>query len=192
VPPEIGLRRHTVRLVEHEPGWATLFAIEAELIQRCLGDLAVGIEHVGSTAVPGLVAKPILDIAIAAATSDQVPLVVERLRNAGYLDRGSSGSGGGHLLVKEAAADVRTVHAHVVDVGDAQWADYLKFRDELRTTTTTRQAYAELKKTLADAFRDSRRAYTAGKEAFIQRVLEQTQGPRRGDDARNDAQADAD
>ena len=168
---EIGLRRHTVRLVEHEPGWATLFAIEAELIRRCTGDLAVGVEHVGSTAVPGLVAKPILDIAIAAASSDTVPLVVERLRNAGYLDRGSAGANGGHLLVKEAAPHIRTVHAHVVDASDPQWAEYLHFRDELRANAATRQAYDELKKTLADEFREDRAAYTAGKDAFIRRVL---------------------
>ena len=169
--PPIGLRRHTVRLVEHEPGWAALFASEATAIRRLLGDIIVDVQHVGSTAVPGLVAKPILDIAIAASAPDLVVLVADRLRDAGYLDRGSAGRNGGHLLVKEAAPDVRTVHLHVVDVTDPQWDDYIRFRDMLRDDDAIRHAYHDLKRELAETCGNDRQAYTSGKAAFVRSIL---------------------
>src|SRR5688500_20314947 len=86
--PEIGLKRHTVRLVNHHPGWACLYELEAAEIRRLADELVVAVEHVGSTAVAGLPAKPILDIAIAVAGSAVIPALVERLGAAGYLDRG--------------------------------------------------------------------------------------------------------
>src|SRR5687767_14604822 len=113
--PEIGLKRHTVRLVNHHPGWACLYELEAAEIRRLADELVVAVEHVGSTAVAGLPAKPILDIAIAVAGSAVIPALVERLGAAGYLDRGHAGRNGGHLLVKEFAAEVRSVHAHIVE-----------------------------------------------------------------------------
>ena len=167
----IGLRRHTVRLVEHEPGWAALFASEASVIRRRVGDIIVDVQHVGSTAVAELLAKPILDIAIAVSAPDAVPLVADRLRDAGYLDRGSAGRNGGHLLVKEAAPDVRTVHVHVVDLTDPQWGDYIRFRDTLREDDAIRRAYHELKRELAETCGNDRQVYTAGKAAFIRSIL---------------------
>jgi GrpB-like predicted nucleotidyltransferase (UPF0157 family) len=168
----IGLRRHTVRLAEHELAWAELFAREAEAMRGGLADLAVEIEHVGSTAVPGLAAKPILDIAIGVTRTDDIPIVVERLAGAGYIDRGHAGRNGGHLLIRESAPDIRTVHAHIVEVADRQWSQYLWFRNTLRADSATRRAYAELKHRLARAFANDRGAYTAGKETFIRSVLE--------------------
>jgi GrpB-like predicted nucleotidyltransferase (UPF0157 family) len=169
--PLIGLRRHTVRLVAHEPEWHMLFAAEADAIRSHVGDIAVDIQHVGSTAVPGLLAKPILDIAVAVSTPDAVRLAADRLRDAGYLDRGSAGRDGGHLLVKEVAPDVRAVHVHVVEITDPQWGDYLRFRDTLRADEVLRGAYAELKTGLLEAHAGDRRAYTAGKHAFIRDIL---------------------
>ena len=170
-PPLIGLRRHTVRLVAHEPEWHVLFAAEAEAIRSHAGDIAVDVQHVGSTAVPGLVAKPILDIALAVSTPDAVRRAADRLRDAGYLDRGSAGRDGGHLLVKDVAPDVRSVHVHIVEITDPQWRDYLRFRDALRADATLRGAYAELKTELLKAHAGDRRAYTAGKHAFIRHIL---------------------
>ena len=72
----IGLKRHLVRVVDHDPGWAALSACECEVLRRALGDLVGDIQHVGSKAVPGLPAKPILDIAVAARTPDLVPAIV--------------------------------------------------------------------------------------------------------------------
>ena len=167
----LGLTRNTVRLAEHEPVWFTLFAAEEDRIRECLVDVAVNVQHVGSTAVLGLAAKPILDIAVAVATRSDVSLAANRLREAGYLDRGSAGQEGGHLVVRELSPDVRAVHIHIVEAADSQWSDYLRFRERLRSDGQVRQRYAQLKAQLAATHRTDRRAYTTGKNAFIRQIL---------------------
>ena len=170
-PSPLGLPRGTVRLVEHEPVWFTLFAAEEAVIRKCLGEVALDVQHVGSTAVLGLAAKPILDVAIAVATPGDVRLAAERLRGAGYLDRGSAGREGGHLLVREVSSDIRAAHIHIVEATDPQWSDYLRFRERLRSDGQVRSRYAQLKAQLAAAHSTDRRSYTAGKNAFIRQIL---------------------
>ncbi len=125
----------------------------------------------GSTAVPGLPAKPILDIAVAVQSRDTIPIVAIRLAEAGYVDRGDLGSDGGHLLVKESEAEVRIVHLHIVEQADSQWRDYIAFRDALRRDSKLRQWYSSLKRRLAERFPDDRKSYTDAKNRFIQEVL---------------------
>ena len=93
----LGLRRNAVTIVEHRPEWLSTFQIEASALWRCLGDLVVDVQHIGSTAIAGVPAKPILDIAIALRTRDMIPTIVERLRQRGYIDRGDAGAQGGYV-----------------------------------------------------------------------------------------------
>ena len=167
----VGLRRHTVRVVEHDATWACFFERESEAVRHTGGDLVLDVQHVGGTAVPGLPAKPIVDIAVAVRTRDAIPALVRRLTLAGYIDRGDGGRDGGWLLVKESEPDVRTVHLHIVERSDAQWQNYIRFRDVLRRNATLRRRCAELKRQLAIAFSNDRKAYTNAKNAFIQEVL---------------------
>jgi GrpB-like predicted nucleotidyltransferase (UPF0157 family) len=167
----IGLKRHTVRVVEHDPNWSALFDAERDALQRALGELAADIQHVGSTAVPDLPAKPILDIAVAVRTLDVIPDMVERLTGIGYIYRGDGGDDGGHLFVREPEPDIRTVHVHVVETGNYQWKDYLAFRDMLREDADVRKRYADVKLDLAKRFPDDRKSYTAAKDEFIREVL---------------------
>jgi GrpB-like predicted nucleotidyltransferase (UPF0157 family) len=169
----IGLRRHTVRVVPHHAEWSALGARECETVRRTGGDLVLDAQHVGSTSVPGLPAKPILDLAVAVRSASSIPALIPRLVAAGYLDRGDKGEAGGHLLVREPEPDVRTVHTHVVARDDAQWRDYLRFRDALRSDTRLRSAYAELKADLAARFPRSRRSYTSRKDVFVRRFLDE-------------------
>ena len=167
----IGLQRHTVRIVEHDPAWSELYAAEARGLRAAAGGLLLDVQHVGSTAVAGLPAKPILDIAVAVQTRATIPGLVQRLTASGYLDRGDGGDNGGYLLVKDSAPEVRTAHLHIVAVADPQWHDYLAFRDRLRVDCGLRNAYAALKRALALRFADDRKSYTAGKEEFIRKAL---------------------
>jgi GrpB-like predicted nucleotidyltransferase (UPF0157 family) len=167
----IGLRRHTVRLVDHDPNWSALFASERETLQRTFGDLVVDIQHVGSTAVPDLPAKPILDIAMAIRTLDPIPSIVERLTEIGYIYRGDGGDDGGHLFVRESEPDVRAVHVHVVEKAGYQWKDYLAFRNTLCENPDVRKRYATVKLDLAKRFPDDRKSYTASKDEFIRSIL---------------------
>jgi GrpB-like predicted nucleotidyltransferase (UPF0157 family) len=172
----LGLRRGRVRLAAHEPRWAALFETEAAAIRACLGHMLIDVQHVGSTAVPALAAKPILDVAVAVAGEDAVVPAAARLATAGYVDRGSAGRNGGHLLVKETAPEVRTMHIHVVPAGDPQWDEYVRFRDVLRADAEVRQEYAQLKTRLAELHALNREAYTAAKAQFIHGVLSATGG----------------
>ena len=167
----LGLRRHTVQIVEHRPEWQSAFETEASELLACIGDIVVDIQHIGSTAIADVPAKPILDVAIAVAAREAIPAVVERLCQRGYIDRGDAGADVGYLLVKESEPDIRTVHLHIVEVTDNQWADYLKFRETLRRDPNIRRRYAEVKQTLAERCRGDRKAYTTGKSAFIREVL---------------------
>jgi GrpB-like predicted nucleotidyltransferase (UPF0157 family) len=166
-----GLKRHTVQIVDYDPDWAVLFEAEAHAIRRAAGGVSLKIEHVGSTAVPGLPAKPIVDIAIAIQSRDVIPALARILTAMGYLDRGDKGADGGYILVKDSAPEVRIVFLHVVEETDTQWHNYIAFRDVLRANETIRKQYAELKMQLAARFPNDRKSYTDGKDDFIGKIL---------------------
>ncbi len=167
-PRSIGLRRGGVVLRDYDPRWAHEYALEAaELLERLGGDVLI--EHVGSTAVRGLCAKPLIDIAVAfrdrAALSDGR----ERLIRAGYDYRDDFGARGG-VIVAKGPEDNRTHLLHLVERGDPQWDRYLRFRDALRGDLALRDQYAALKRKLAARYWSDRQAYLEGKRPFIERV----------------------
>ncbi|CCK80781.1 conserved uncharacterized protein, UPF0157 [Desulfobacula toluolica Tol2] len=167
----IGLIRNTVRVVDHNSGWADLAAQACRRVLEVGADLIADVQHVGSTAVPGLPAKPILDIAAAVAALDVMPELIERLTALGYIYRGDGQNAGGHLFVWESEPDVRTIHLHVVTLADVQWSHYLCFRDLLRQDAGVRKRYAALKQELRHRFSDDRKLYTESKHDFVRGVL---------------------
>lgn len=168
--PALGLRRRTTVVREYDPRWAEEFRREEVLLRRTLGTLVSGIEHIGSTAVPGLAAKPVLDIAVALADRSMFAEARRRLGSCGYEYRGDLGSEGGHVFARGPESG-RTHYLHVHDAGSDEWRNYLAFRDELRRDRARRDEYAALKKDLARRFPSDRRSYLAGKAAFIQETL---------------------
>jgi GrpB-like predicted nucleotidyltransferase (UPF0157 family) len=178
----IGLNRHIVQVVEHHPNWAALAADACQEVQRVCGNLLTDLQHVGSTSVPDLPAKPILDIAAAVVTLDAIPALVQRLTGIGYLYRGDGGEEGGHLFVRESSPEVRTLHLHVVEHHGTQWRNYLCFRDLLRQHPEIREQYAGLKQELGNRFQDDRKSYTASKHDFIRGILETQAAQRRASD----------
>ncbi len=167
----IGLERGTVRVVPPDDEWPVAFARERHCLCTRIGHLVLDIQHVGSTAVPGLAAKPIIDIAAAVASRADLPRCRPLLIALGYLDRGDRGRKGGYVFAKESAPDVRTHHLHIVTIDDPQWANYLRFRDRLRADVALRTEYACLKRRLQGRFGCDRQGYTEAKDAFIRRVL---------------------
>jgi GrpB-like predicted nucleotidyltransferase (UPF0157 family) len=140
-------------------------------VREAAGPLALDVQHVGSTAVPHLPAKPVLDLAAAVSALEVMPELIRRLTDLGYIYRGDGKDEGGHLFVWESEPDVRTIHLHVVTDGDPQWANYLRFRDRLRADPALRRRYAELKRRLHRRFPGDRKYYTDGKHHFIRAVL---------------------
>jgi GrpB-like predicted nucleotidyltransferase (UPF0157 family) len=170
----IGLKRGTVQVVPYREDWPGLFEQERHLLHERIGRHVLDIQHVGSTAVPGLDAKPILDIAVGVASISVISRCRPPLHDLCYIDRGDCGTEGGYLFVRESAPDVRTHHLHIVTVDDPQWSNYLEFGNVLRADDAVRSRYSQLKKTLQVRFAEDRRAYTKAKDDFIRGVLSGT------------------
>jgi GrpB-like predicted nucleotidyltransferase (UPF0157 family) len=167
----IGLRRNTVQVVDYDPDWPVLFAGERKGLRRALSGLAADVQHVGSTAVPGLPSKPILDIAVAVTTLEIIQDIPKRLTEIGYIYRGDIRGDGDHLFVKESERGIRTVHVHVVETSSTQWKNYLLFREILRNDPDVRKRYADFKLELAKQFPNDRESYTSAKDEFIRQVI---------------------
>ncbi len=176
----LGLDYGTVVLVESDERWPAAFERLARDLMACLGDAAVAIEHVGSTAVPGLISKPILDVAVGLQPATAAQVVNEVLERNGFEYRGDHGDQGGRLFALNVRPQRRVAHLHVVDYGDARWRRYLTFRDRLRDDADARERYAAAKRELALRFPDSRPSYTAGKASIVGAIVaEPPSGARR-------------
>jgi GrpB-like predicted nucleotidyltransferase (UPF0157 family) len=168
---ELGLKRGRVALRPYDPAWASAAAYEIEAVRAALEGAVLDVQHVGSTAVPGLLSKPIIDIAAAMRSPIDEDDVVRRLSRAGYVFRGDTGPEGGLLFVRTDENEVRTVHVHVVRADSTEWGHYLKFRDLLRQDRRTRETYEQVKREAAARFPDDRASYTAAKRGFIRHAL---------------------
>jgi GrpB-like predicted nucleotidyltransferase (UPF0157 family) len=154
-----------VELVDHDPSWAELFERERAVLAPIFDAQAVGIEHIGSTSVPDLCAKPIVDVLVGLrelALTDEQIRAMERL---GYEYLGEHGLPGRLFFRKEP----RTHHVHVVEYGGEHWERQLTFRDTLRSDAEERRRYDEFKRRLA-AEGHPRETYTELKTPFIREV----------------------
>ena len=172
----LGLAEGMVRVIPHQPMWKTLYEAEAARLQVEFAQrgLEVRLEHTGSTAVPGLAAKPIVDI-LGGHTSD-VPRarIITALVDADYVHRGEQGIAGRDFFRRGMP---RQYHLHLTTVSSAFWRDHRAFRDFLKAHPDTARMYAELKYQLAERFPFDRPAYIDGKSAFVHEIL--TQAARR-------------
>jgi 8-oxo-dGTP diphosphatase len=163
----LGLAYGTVNVVEHRPEWTEAGARLVRSVADALGPLADAVEHVGSTAVPGLPAKPILDIGVRLAPQADIAAVVDALTTAGFVYRGDKGEFGRHLFVAETRSEFRVAHLHVIPHGDPQFDRYLVVREALRSDPEARDRYAAVKRDLAVRNATDSWAYTLGKDAFF-------------------------
>ena len=160
-----------VVLAAYDPSWPEIFAGEAEAIRQVLGDVLIGIEHVGSTSVPGLTSKPVIDIVVTVTSLAAGTAAIRALEALGYDCRGENGIPGRLFFRKGAIEFKRTHHLHLIEAGHEQWESMLAFRDYLRSHPGDARRYEELKRALAVKFRDNRSAYTNGKAEFVRAVL---------------------
>ena len=167
----LGCERHLVRLVPYEPAWAELYREEEARLRAALGDHVVQIEHVGSTSVPGLHAKPILDIVVAVRDMGDVTMFEEVVGRLGYEHRPEHDMPGRLYLVKSTADDKATHHLNITELGTECWFSHVAFRDYLRTWRAIMEEYRSLKDELARHHQQDRRGYLAGKGPFITRIL---------------------
>lgn len=169
----LGVRRRAVELLPADPRWAEAYERALPLLREALAGIAVAIEHIGSTAIPGLAAKPILDIAVGLPPGRDPADVDAPLVGLGFVYRGSDESRTTYGW--ESEPRVRAANLHVVEHNSPTWRAYVGFRDALRANPQARDAYAALKQDLAARFPTDRASYIAGKDAFVARVLSATE-----------------
>lgn len=171
--PVIRLRRgldEPIRIVPYDPSWPEGFAAEAAALEAAIGGFATGgIHHVGSTAVPGLDAKPIIDVLAGIESLEASRACFEPLARLGYLYAPYRAEEM-HWFCKPHPSR-RTHHLHLVPSGSKRFQDELSFRDRLRDNPELASEYAALKHDLAARFADDRDAYTDAKADFIRRAL---------------------
>ncbi|WP_346688221.1 GrpB family protein [uncultured Cloacibacillus sp.] len=176
----LGLKRGCVALAPHEEAWEAEAARTAELLQKLLGASAAGAEHVGSTAVRGIEAKPIIDIAVAARSLDEIKSKAALLGRYGFIFRGEDVPEQLLFIIEDEARGVVTHHIHIVEAGGATWRDYIGLCDYLNAFPREAARYGALKSELARRFPADRKSYTAGKAALIAELLSEAREWRRG------------
>jgi GrpB-like predicted nucleotidyltransferase (UPF0157 family) len=160
-----------VYVVPYDPAWPRRFEEERELLARALAPWIAGtIEHIGSTAVPGLPAKPVIDIMVGVGDLPSSLDARAALAPLGYV-YSPYRADVMHWFCKPSPAH-RTHHLHLVPSRSPLWVERIAFRDYLRTSAEARAEYAALKTTLAERHRFDREAYTDAKGPFIQRIVE--------------------
>lgn len=159
-----------VILVPHNPEWRERFRELALPVRDVMGDVARRIDHVGSTSIAGLVAKPIIDIQISVDDFEPFDRILNPLESLNYRWRSENGEQTRHYF-REAEGAENEVHIHVRRSGS--WSEQLNllFRDYLRTHPDDRDQYGQIKQKMAEKYQHDRRAYTAGKDPTIWAIL---------------------
>lgn len=159
-----------VIIVPYDSAWPQKFESEKKLLKKILGKWAMGgIHHVGSTSIPGISAKPVIDIMVGVADLEKAKACIQLLEKISYC----------YFPYKPAemiwfckpSPYKRTHHLHLVQVGSTRWSECLAFRDYLRKNKSVRTDYEKLKKNLAKKYQNNREAYTEAKTNFITGVL---------------------
>jgi GrpB-like predicted nucleotidyltransferase (UPF0157 family) len=161
----------TLRLVPYDTEWPARFAAEAARLHAAVGDRVMAIEHVGSTAVPGLAGKPVLDVGIAVATQRDADSCIAPMTALGYEYRGAHGDDPRRRYYVRAADGARAVQIHLYILPAAAWDEKLAFRDALRADHALAADYAAEKERVAASVAWDKAAYAEAKGPFVQRVL---------------------
>jgi GrpB-like predicted nucleotidyltransferase (UPF0157 family) len=165
-----GRERRRIVITEYDPEWPMRFEAERERILSALDRTAIRVEHIGSTAVPGLAAKPIVDVLVTVPDPDDEDAFSPPLLETGYELRVREP---GHRMFRTPARDV---HVHVWSNDDPEVSRHLRFRDRLRASAEDRAAYAALKRELARRDWDDMNHYADAKSALIAEILKRAGG----------------
>ncbi len=156
-----------VNVVPHNPNWAAQYKIEADRIWAALNSEIINIHHIGSTAIPGISAKPVLDLLIEVISLERIDQLDEVMIALGYKPKGEFGVPRRRFFTKNDARRIRTHHLHMFELGDSELARHLNFRDYMIAHRAEAKRYSQLKEKLAAQFPDDMDAYIAGKDVFI-------------------------
>jgi GrpB-like predicted nucleotidyltransferase (UPF0157 family) len=164
-----GRMSRTIIVTDYDPGWPGMFEALRARVAGALGDLALSIEHVGSTAVPGLAAKPIIDMDVVVRGPHDIPAAIERLASIGYVHRGDLGIAGREAFAQPAGTPEH--HLYVCPLNGRELPRHLALRDYLRTHADSAETYAAIKRAAAIRFPYGIDAYIDAKSEFIECIL---------------------
>ena len=159
----------TIVVVEYDPSWPAAFERVRAAVWPAVSDVAVSVEHVGSTAVPGLAAKPIIDVSVVVGAASDVPAAIQRLATLGYVHRGNLGVEGREAF--ESPDGLPAHHLYLCPRDSPALANHLAVRDHLRTHPDAAKEYGALKRRLAERFPHDSEGYVDGKTDFLLRIL---------------------
>jgi len=166
----MGLKKGTVIVEEYNSNWKNQFEEEKKNLEEIFGDIAITIEHIGSTSIEEISAKPIIDIAIGVNKLDDFEKVSNKIiNNKSYSVREENSEG--EILVRKGIADYITHLIHVMEYQSDRYQNTIVFRDYLRKNKEDKIKYEKLKKELAIRYKDNREMYTISKNDFIQEIL---------------------
>ncbi len=170
--PVIGLKRGSVSVSAYSAQWPELYEQEKNCIAAAIGPHILDIRHVGSTSIPGMPAKPVIDIAVSVEHFESAYVCTAPVQKLGYVYKGEHGIDRRHYFVKQTGG-LRTVHVHMNEINSKAWYDLILFRDYLLASPGAAHEYAALKKRLAKKCANDADAYQKGKAEFIQSILKQ-------------------
>lgn len=168
-----------IELTPYDPAWRTTYRREAEAILSAMPGAIIEIHHVGSTAVPGLVAKPVIDILVSVWRLEQVDDQINSLGDLGYTNKGEYGIEGRRYLTK-GTAERDSFHVHVFQAAHSELSRHVVFRDYLIAHPEAAEAYAALKRGLAQSEWNSTSDYSEAKTEFIRQTFSLADEWRRG------------
>jgi len=160
----------SIQLVPWSTRWAARFADEKERWQRMLGSVCLDVEHIGSTAIEGIMAKPIVDVLVVVTSHEEIVRMTAQILEHGYRTKGEHGIPGRRYFQRDEDGE-RAFHIHAYEQGHSAIASHIRFRDFLRSDKSTAREYERLKIELAQKFRDLKSPYSEAKGSFIEGVL---------------------
>jgi GrpB-like predicted nucleotidyltransferase (UPF0157 family) len=163
-------RLNQIVLLPHDAAWHDVFVEEAGYLTVILGNAILDIQHTGSTSIPGIVAKPILDITIEVNEIAWVDEATSTMEDAGYISLGENGISGRRFFIRR-QGDVRKCNIHIFPTGHPEIAWMLDFRDYLRAHPEAALEYEQLKHELALKFPNDIDSYSMGKSEFVKNIL---------------------
>src|SRR5215210_2774693 len=159
-----------VEVVPHDPQWRDAFGAEAKHVAAALGENVVAIHHIGSTAIPNIYAKPVIDLLVEVRDITEVDGQSSAMESLGYEVMGEYGIHGRRYFRKETPEGIRTHHIHAFETGSAEVERHLAFRDYMIAHAGEAQRYSELKRKLAEEHPQSIDGYMDGKDGFIKEM----------------------
>lgn len=167
----LGLKRGTVELLDHDKNWESIAQNTMIILKKILKEEIIGIEHIGSTAISTIKAKPIIDLVVGVSDLSKIIQFNEQLEQANILYRGTKHENQLLYIMKNFENDTTTHHIHVVKYQSIELENYLYFKNALNQNKDIALEYQQLKENLSKKYHNDRIAYTLGKQAFIDQIL---------------------